>query len=71
MQTADRLRTDCELLFLGFENNGNIVVTYSFQICMVKTIVRSLRFTPTAFATALKETLILYRDQNSFLYDLA
>ena len=35
MQTADRLRTDCELLFLGLENNGNIVVTYSFQICMV------------------------------------
>ena len=71
MQTADRLRTDCELLFLGLENNGNIVVTYSFQICMVKTIVRGLRFTLTAFVTALKETLILCRDQNSFLYDLA
>lgn len=71
MQTADRLRTDFELLFLGLENNGSIVVTYSFQICMVKTIVHSLRFTLTAFVTALKETLILCRDQNSFLYDLA
>jgi len=25
-----RLRTDCGLLFLGLENNGPIVVTYSF-----------------------------------------
>ena len=25
-----RLRTDCGLLFLGLENNGTIVVTYSF-----------------------------------------
>ena len=25
-----RLSTDCGLLFLGLENNGTIVVTYSF-----------------------------------------
>ena len=27
MQTADRLRADCELLFLGFENNGIILLS--------------------------------------------
>ena len=42
-----RLRTDCGLLFLGLENNGTIVVTYSFA--WWKTIVRSLRFTLTGF----------------------
>ena len=42
-----RLRTDCGLLFLGLENNGTIVVTYSFA--WWKTRVRSLRFTLTGF----------------------
>ena len=28
-----RLRTDCGLLFLGLENNGTIVVSYSFAWC--------------------------------------